>query len=84
MREDLDETLEAEQLAAAAAARRRLNLRDRLLEAEDRQRTAVVWCSDGQAYRGTVAAVGVDHLVLAEEGVERWLALAHIVAVELR
>ena len=44
----------------------------------------VVCCVDGQAYRGTVESVGVDHVVLAEEDVERWLALAHVVAVELR
>ncbi len=84
MRDDLDDTLEAEQQAAAAAARRRLTLRDRLLQAEDRQELAVVWCVDGQVRRGAIGAVGVDHVVLEDEGAQRCLALAHIVALELR
>ncbi len=84
LREQLDETLEAEQHAARAAARRRRSLREVLLEAEDRGATARLSCSDGQLYRGTVAAVGADHVALAgEEGAERLVALAHVVTVEV-
>lgn len=84
MRHELDETLDAEQTAARAAARRRMTLRDRLLESEDRSEDAVLSTSDGQVYRGIVDAVGVDHVVVRDGDVDRYLALSHIVAFETR
>lgn len=79
LRNQFDEVLEAEQHAAEAVRKRTSNLRDRLLEAEDRSETAVISGSDGQIYRGRVTAVGVDHVVLNDGG-ERFIALAHIVS----
>ncbi len=85
LRDQLDETLDAEQHAARAAARRRRSLRDVLLEAEDRGAAARISCTDGQLYRGAVVAVGADHVALAgDEGGERLIALAHVATVEIR
>lgn len=84
MRDQLDETLDAEQHAARAAARRRMTMRDRLLESEDRTERVVVSTSDGQVYHGAVEAVGIDHVVIRDEQIDRYIALAHIVAMETR
>lgn len=84
MRHELDETLDAEQAAARAAARRRMSLRDRLLESEDRSESVVLSASDGQVYRGIVDAVGIDHVVVRDGEVNRYLALSHVVAFETR
>ena len=84
LRSRLDETLDAEQSAALSAARRRRSIRDVCLEAEDRAAHIIVTTVDGQLSRGRVAAVGVDHVVLADREIERAVVLAHIVALELR
>jgi hypothetical protein len=84
MRSQLDETLDAEQTAARAAARRRMTMRDRLLEAEDRSEEVLVAASDGHVYRGVVEAVGLDHIVVRDDEVDRYVAIAHIVALEAR
>ncbi|MBM3694843.1 MAG: hypothetical protein FJW79_02760 [Actinobacteria bacterium] len=83
LRREMDETLEAEQSAARAAARRRRTLRDLFLTLEDRADLAAVWALDGRCYRGRVQAVGVDHVALASADGTRVLALAHVVAVEV-
>lgn len=84
LRHRLDDTLEAEQFAARASARRRRTLRDRLIEAEDRVEQIVLFCVDGHAYRGTVDAVGVDHVVILDGDAERYVATAHVTALEVR
>ncbi len=85
MRDHLDETLDAEQHAARAAALRRRTVRDVLLDAEDRGREAILSCADGEIYRGPVAAVGADHVTLAGDGsTQRFVVIAHIVSVEVR
>lgn len=84
MRDRLEETLDAEQLAAEAAARRRRSLRDHLLEAEDREAVGVVSATDGQLYRGQVRSVGSDHVVLADEATSWVISLDHIAAFEVR
>ena len=84
MRDQLDETLEAEQHAAWAVVRRRRTMRDVLLQAEDRGQVALASGTDGQLYRGVVSAVGADHVVLTSDGDERVLAIAHIVGFEVR
>ncbi len=84
LRDRLDETLDAEQQAALAASRRRRTLRDRLLDADDRTEQVLVSTSDGHFYRGTVEAVGVDHVVILDGDIERFIAIAHIVALEAR
>lgn len=84
LRAQLDGVLEAEQDAARAVQRRRRTLRDILLEAEDRRSVAVVTAGDGLHFRGEVVAVGADHVVLADEGRERCVALDHVISVEVR
>jgi hypothetical protein len=84
LRNRLDDTLDAEQAAARAAARRRQTLRDRLLDSEDRTEQIVVSTADGHLYRGLVDGVGVDHIVVIDGNVERCIAIAHIVAMEVR
>ena len=84
MRDQLDDTLDAEQRAARAAARRRMSLRDRLLESEDRTERVVISTTDGQIYNGMVEAVGIDHVVVVEGETDRYVASAHIVALEPR
>ncbi|MEN8113621.1 MAG: hypothetical protein ABFS21_04485 [Actinomycetota bacterium] len=84
LRNRLDDTLDAEQAAARAAARRRLTLRDRLLDAEDRTDSVVLSTTDGGVYRGIVDAVGVDHIVMLDGDVERIVSITHIVALETR
>ena len=84
LRDRLDDTLEAEQSAARAAALRRRSLRDRLLEAEDRAEHIVVSTADGNVYHGIVDAVGADHVVLNDGTSERFIATLHIVAMEPR
>ncbi len=84
LRDRLDETLEAEQAAARAAAIRRQTLRDRLLAAEDGGRRVVVSCVNGLTCGGTVSSVGVDHIELGHEGTGRLIAISHIVMLEWR
>lgn len=84
LRTRLDETLDAEQSAARSAARRRRTLRDICLDADDRRSDVVLTTVDGHVARGTVSAVGVDHVVLIDAGTERVVALAHVVSVEYR
>ena len=84
MRNQLDETLDAEQHAARAAARRRTTIRDRLLESEDRAEHVVVSTSDGHLYHGVVDAVGIDHIVVRDGDIDRYVAIAHIVAMDAR
>lgn len=81
LRDRLDETLDAEQSAARSAALRRRTLRDRLIECEDRVEEVVLGGSDGHLYRGSVTAVGVDHVVLRESGRDRFVSLAHVVSM---
>jgi hypothetical protein len=80
----LDETLDAEQAAARAAALRRRSLRDRFIEAEDRCEDIFVTTVDGHVARGIVMAVGLDHAVIADGSAERCIALAHVIALERR
>ncbi len=84
LRYRLDETLDAEQSAARAAALRRRTLRDRLIEAEDRSEDVVFSTVDGHVTRGTVMAVGVDHVVVGDGVAERYIALAHVISLEAR
>ncbi len=71
----------AEQEAAAAVRRRRRTLRDRLLDAEDRNDRIRVWTA-AATFSGTVEAVGADHLVIATTASELTIGLDHIVGVE--
>jgi len=80
LRNRLDDTLDAEQTAARAAARRRRTLRDRLLDSEDRTEQVVLTTADGHLHRGIVDAVGVDHVVVVDGDIERFISIAHIVS----
>jgi hypothetical protein len=84
LRNQLDDTLDAEQAAARSATVRRRTLRDRLLDAEDRSEQIVLATSDGHFYRGTVGGVGVDHVVVVDGSAERFISIAHIVSLEAR
>ena len=84
LRDRLEDVLSAEQDAALAARNRTRTLRDRLLEAEDRAEQAVLATVDGQLHRGVVMAVGVDHIVLIADRIERFIALDAITSVEFR
>ncbi len=54
------------------------------LEAEDRGALAIVSSADGQLYRGIVRAVGIDHVMLDDAGVERFVALSYVSGLEVR
>ena len=82
LRDQLDETLDAEQHAARSAARRRRTMRDLLLTAEDREQVARISCADGHLYRGTVQAVGADHVALQDGAAQRIIALTYVVAID--
>ncbi len=84
LRHALDETLNAEQDAARAAAIRRRTLRDRFMESEDRTELVRVGLVDGHMVGGLVTGVGVDHVILLDDGVERFVSLAHVVSMERR
>lgn len=84
LRSTLDDTLDAEQEAARTAASRRTTLRDRLILSADRSEVVLLSTADGHMYRGTVSAVGVDHVVVEDAGSARYVSMAHIVALEPR
>lgn len=83
LRLEMDETLRAEQHAARIAARRRSTMRDRLLMAEDCAELLHIDLAGGIELRGTVSAVGADHVVVLQEGRHRWVALHHVVAMRV-
>lgn len=72
--------LDAEQEAAATRLERTKTLRDRLIEAHDREESVVVTTVGSAMFSGTVEAVGVDHIIVDSV----CLSLFHIVAVDLR
>ena len=82
LRLQLAEVLQAEQEAAAITLRRRSTIRDRLLDAEDRDEIVRVTSIDGRARTGSVAAVGADHVVLAMGNAAMFVPLMHIVVIE--
>ena len=84
LRTRLDDTLDAEQEAARAAAMRRMSLRDRLILSEDRSERVLLSTADGHMYRGVVRSVGLDHVSLEESATVRYIALSHVVAFEAR
>lgn len=83
LRLQLSQVLEAEQEAAATTLRRRSTIRDRLLDAEDRAETIRVTCTRGVDRTGTVAAVGVDHVMLITGETSAYVSISHIVTVEV-
>lgn len=83
LRHQLCQVLEAEQEAAAITLRRRSTVRDRLLDAEDRNEEIRVACGEGTIRQGKVAAVGVDHVVLETGTAVSYVAIPHIVAIEV-
>ena len=84
LRLQLRQVLDAEQEAAAVTLRRKSTIRDRLLDAEDRNEVIHLACSDGSGRAGKVAAVGVDHVVLNTGTTFAYLGIQHIVAMEVR
>lgn len=82
LRVQLAEVLEAEQEAAAITLRRRSTIRDRLLDAEDREELVRITPLEGGARTGTVAAVGADHVVLEMDNKAVYVSLMHIAVIE--
>lgn len=80
LRRQWERVAEAEQAAARALWWRRRSLRDRLIDAEDRNECATLWCGDGRAVLGVVQAVGSDHVVLRVGDRQRFVLLHQIVA----
>lgn len=80
---EMDETLRAEQYAARVSARRRSTMRDRFLMAEDRAERLNIEVIDGSDICGTIAAVGIDHVVVTDRGTQCWVALQHVIAVRV-
>jgi len=80
----MDRTLDAEMEAARAAARRRLSVRDILLNAEDRSAVLVISTIDGSVHRGIVDAVGSDHVELIHSGACIAVAIQHVTVIEER
>lgn len=83
LRTRMDQTLDAEMAAARAAVRRRRSLRDRLLEAEDSGAIVTLVVGDGAAHRGSIAAVGVDHIDLVRGHTVITVAIEHIAVIEV-
>lgn len=82
LRSTFQEVAEAEQAAAREMRNRQRSLRDRLLEACDREEELVVGTVDGQVWRGRVVAVGVDHAVLSADDRDRFVAIGHMVSLD--
>lgn len=83
LRLEMDETLRAEQYAARVSARRRSTIRDRFLMAEDRAERLNIEVVGGADICGTIAAVGIDHVVVTDRGTQCWVALPHVIAVRV-
>ena len=83
LRLQLSRVLDAEQEAAAITVQRRSTLRDRLLDAEDRDEEIRIISSDGTIRTGTVKSVGMDHVVLGTGQATAFIGLNHIVALEV-
>ena len=82
MRNQLEETLDAEQHAARATALRISTFRDRLIELADRGRRVAIHTSSDGVHVGHIDGVGVDYLVLQTEHSERLVTLSHVVSCE--
>jgi len=79
----LDHVLEAEQRAAAIAVRRAASLRDRLLDAEDREAQVVVWPRDGGPVEGR-PQVGYDHVAVDTDDGTTLVPFQQILRVVIR
>lgn len=79
----LDRILEAEQEAAGLLARRAATLRDRLLDAEDSERTVSVTCVGGRVVTGRLAVVAADHLEVDTGDDDALVPFDRIAVVEL-
>ncbi len=65
-RQRFDEALEYEQEAAMLQIQRMATFRDRLLDAEDAERTIRLWVRGGHLCEGAPSAVGQDHVELGD------------------
>ena len=83
IRRQFEMVLEAEQAAAFTRHQRQLDLRDRLLEAEEAGRMVAVSTTEGELWTGRIAAVSADHLVLQRAETDAVIMLYQVVAVEI-
>ena len=84
MQRRIDRVLEAEQAAAQVAARRRSDLRARLIEFEDCAAHVTVWLADRCRFDGQVIGVGSDHVELRGSSGPVVITSGRIVAIEAR
>lgn len=84
LRHQLDRVLDAEQQAARANLRRRRTLRDRLLEAEDRQEMVDVTLTNSDSFTGRLIAVGADHILLVGAGTETFALFDQLASCTFR
>ncbi len=84
LRERFRLVLEAEQAAAVVRHQRSLDLRDRLMEAEDCGGLVAVSTTDGQLITGVIDAVGMDHVVVRRAESTAVIMLYHLVSLEQR
>lgn len=84
LRRQLDAVLDAEQQAARATLRRRRTLRDRLLEAEDRQEIIDLTLTNGDSFAGRLIAVGADHVLVLGSGTETFALLERVASCTFR
>lgn len=83
MRSAFDRAVEIEQAAAAVASRRTRELRELLLELEDRAARVRVTAGGTSVGPAPVSAVGVDHLVLGADRAPTIIPLWSIDLVEV-
>lgn len=83
LRRQFQLVLEAEQAAALVRHRRSMDLRDHLLEAEDRGSRIAVSTTDGELWTGRIGAVGADHVTIDRDDSMVVVMLYQVVAVEL-
>lgn len=84
LRHQLDAVLDAEQQAARATLRRRRTIRDRLLEAEDRQEVIDLTLANGDSFSGRLIAVGADHVVVLGSTTETFAFLEQVTSCTFR
>ncbi len=81
LRSRWEQVVEAEQAAARATWWRKRSVRDRLIDAEDREEVAAISSLDGRTTTGVIHSVGSDCVAVRSGGRVRFVLLHQIVAV---
>ena len=78
LRRRFEAVLDAEREAAVVAARRAADLRSILIDAEDQRREVIVTVADGGEVKGTLRAVGAEHIEVTHQGRSSLVVLSAI------